>query len=91
MMKFLYVVVILVSVFIGLTFTYMNNQLVELNYLSFHKEVNLSLLLLCTLVVGAFSGYFVSLFSSLKVRRELSKAKKELTKIELKGLESSGL
>ncbi|WP_423906575.1 LapA family protein [Candidatus Spongiihabitans sp.] len=86
MIKLLYVIVIIITVFIGLTFTYMNSQMVELKYLSFRKEINLALLLICTLTLGVFAGFFASLLSSLKVRRNLSKVKKEL-----KNLESSSL
>ena len=82
MTKLLYVLVIVAAVFLGLTFTYMNNQSVELKYLNFQQEVNLSLLLLCTLILGALAGYFVSLLSSLKIRRKLSKANKELKNLE---------
>ena len=78
MIKLLYVVVIIVTIFVGLTFTYMNNQAVEINYLSFHREVSLSLLLLCTLVLGLLAGFFASFLSSFRVRRNLSKAKREL-------------
>jgi uncharacterized integral membrane protein len=56
----------------------MNNQAVEINYLSFHREVSLSLLLLCTLILGLLAGFFASFLSSFKVRRNLSKAKREL-------------
>jgi uncharacterized integral membrane protein len=82
MIKLVYVLVIVITLFLGLTFTYMNNQTVELNYLSYQAEVNLPILLLCTLVTGAFSGYLVSLLSSLKIRRKLSRAKKDIRNLE---------
>ena len=78
MTKFLYVVVIIVTIFVGLTFTYMNNQAVEIHYLSFHREVSLAGLLLCTLVLGLIAGYFASFLSSMKIRRNLSRTRKEL-------------
>ncbi|WP_424946841.1 lipopolysaccharide assembly protein LapA domain-containing protein [Candidatus Spongiihabitans sp.] len=86
MIKLLYVIVIVITVFIGLTFTYMNSQMVELKYLSFRTEINLALLLIGTLILGILAGFFASLLSSLKVRRHLSKVKKEL-----KHLQSSSL
>jgi uncharacterized integral membrane protein len=86
MMKLLYVIVIVLAIFVGLTFTYMNNQMVELKYLSYSKEVNLPLLLICTLLLGVLAGYFASIMSSLKVRRNLSKVKKDL-----KNLKSSSI
>ncbi len=82
MAKLLYVVVIVITVFIGLTFTYMNSQLVELKYLTFQREVSLSALLLGTLGVGIISGFLVSWLSSLKVRRNLSIARKKLKNLQ---------
>ena len=78
MMKFLYATVIVIVVFLGLTFTYMNSQMVEIRYLSFRTEINLVMLLLYTLMLGAVGGFFASVRSSFKIRRNLSKAKKEL-------------
>jgi len=86
MMKLLYVIVIVLAVFVGLTFTYMNNQTVELKYLSFSKEVNLPLLLISTLLLGVLAGYFTSVMSSLKVRRNLSKVKKDLKNLKTSGI-----
>lgn len=82
MTKLLYIIIIIIAVFVGLTFTYMNNQTVELKYLSFSREINLSLLLLSTLIFGVVVGFVASLLSSLKVRRNLSKAKKEIRNLE---------
>lgn len=86
MTKLLYVVVILITVFVGLTFTYMNSQSVELKYLTFERQVSLSYLLLCTLLLGIIAGFLASWLSSLKVRRDLSMARKKL-----KSLQSSAL
>ena len=82
MAKLLYIVVIVITVFIGLTFTYLNSQPVELKYLNFQREVSLSALLLCTLGVGMISGFLVSWLSSLKVRRNLSIARKKLKNLQ---------
>jgi len=78
MKKLIYVVLILAAVFIGLTFTYLNNRVVELSYLSFKIEVHLAVLLVTTFAIGAVVGYIACFLSSFKVRRALSKAKKEL-------------
>ncbi len=82
MMKFLYALVVVITVFLGLTFTYMNNQAVELHYFSGRAVINLPLLLLCTLVLGVFAGFLASIWSSLKVRRNLWRAKKHLKDLE---------
>ena len=76
MTKLIYSLVIVITLFIGLTFAYMNNQTVQLKYLTFESEVSLALLLLCTLVIGIVTGYMVSWVSSLKVRRNLSEDEK---------------
>lgn len=86
MIKFLYVIVIIITVFLGLTFSYMNNQIVEFKYLSFYTEINLTLLLIYTLILGVFAGFCASFLSSLRVRSHLSSVKKEL-----KNLKSSSL
>lgn len=86
MIKLLYVIVIITVLFVGLTFTYMNSQSVEVNYFSLHKETSLAVLLLVTLIIGAVAGFFASMFSSLKVRRNLSKLKRELKNQQLSGL-----
>ncbi len=82
----MYVIVIVLAVFVGLTFTYMNNQTVELKYLSFSREVNLPLLLISTLLLGVLAGYFANILSSYKVRRNLSKAKRDLKNLKTSSL-----
>lgn len=78
MSKFFYILVIFIMAFIGLTFTYLNNQVVEVKYLSFTKQIHLSLLLLITLIVGVVLGYLAHLSSTMKIRRNLSNVRKEL-------------
>ena len=81
MIKALYVVVITIFLLIGLTFSYMNNQTVEVKYFSFHKETSLAVLLLFTLVTGVVAGYVVSVVSSLKSRRKLKRSASELRRM----------
>ncbi len=81
MMKILYVVVITIVLLIGLTFTYMNNQTVEVKYFSFRKETSLAVLLLFTLVAGVVSGYVVSVVSSFKSRRKIRHSASELKRM----------
>ena len=71
MTKILYVVVITLVLFIGLTFAYMNSQTVEIKYLWFHKEISLAVLLLFTLIAGVVAGYVVSVVSALKSARRI--------------------
>lgn len=77
MMKLVYVVVITIVLFVGLTFTYMNSQTVEVKYLTFHKEMSLAALLLFTLVTGVVAGYVISVVSSLKSKRKVKRGVSE--------------
>ncbi len=70
MTKALYVFIITIVLFTGLTFTYMNSETVEVKYFSFHKETSLAVLLLFTLVTGVVAGYVIRLVSSLKSARK---------------------
>ena len=78
MAKLFYILVVFIVTTIGLTFTYMNYQVVEINYFYFSREINLSVLLLITLIFGVVIGYLVHFLSAMKIRRELSNTKKEL-------------
>jgi putative membrane protein len=86
MSKLLYALVITVAVFLGLSFTYMNNQSVQINYLSFSREVNLTVLLLCTLLLGVLLGLSASISSSMKSRRNISRLKRQLKSQESAGI-----
>ena len=85
MSKIYYILVIFIMVFVGLTFSYMNNQIVEVKYLFFTKQIHLSLLLLITLIVGVVLGYLAHLSSTMKIRRNLSSVRKELKSLESVG------
>ena len=70
--------VIVAVLFFGISFYYMNNQVVEINYMSFSGTIALPLLLLLTLCVGMVLGYIAYFSSSMKLRRNLSAARREL-------------
>jgi len=82
MTKLFYVLVVAIVLFFGLTFAYMNGQTVEIRYFSFVRQTNLVLLLLSALVLGVMLGYVVSLFASFKVRRESTRLKRELSRLQ---------
>ena len=86
MSKFVYALVITIAVFVGLSFTYMNNQSVQINYLTFSREVNRTVLLLVTLLIGVLLGLLASISSSLKARRNVSRLKKQLKSQESAGI-----
>ena len=83
MKKLLYVILIVLIVLFGLTFTYKNHQTIELNYyfdLSF--QVELSLLLFITFALGLMVGYLATLLNAFNTRRKLSKAKRDIRALE---------
>ena len=86
MSKFFYSVIILLVLFFGFTFAYMNNQPVVVAYLSYRLETSLALLLLLTLLLGVVCGFAVSLVSSFRVRRELSRARRDLRNLDSKSI-----
>ena len=82
MKKFLYFSLIIVAVFLGLIFTYWNNQLVTLEFPYAKFEVYLPALLIAVFALGLIIGYLLCFVSSIKVRRKLSATKKELKRQE---------
>ena len=86
MSKLIYSIIILLVLFFGFTFAYLNNQPVVVSYLSFRLETSLSLLLLLTLLLGVVCGFTVSLVSSYRVRRDLSRARKELRNLDSRSI-----
>ncbi len=83
MKKLFYALVIFVFVVFGMGFYINNPQTVELKYyLGFQYELPLAVLLLICLGIGVALGYFASLLKSLKLRRNLSHAKREVKNLE---------
>ena len=82
--------VIVTVLFLGVTFYYMNNQVVEIAYMSFSGAIALPLLLLLTLVIGVLLGYLAHFSSSVRLRRDLSGARKELKSVGLANMASKG-
>ncbi|NOX44005.1 MAG: LapA family protein [Gammaproteobacteria bacterium] len=76
--QFFYVVIILVIVLIGLSFALLNSEPVTFNYYVGKVNLELSLILVITLAVGALLGVAASFGIILKSRRDSSKVKKEM-------------
>jgi uncharacterized integral membrane protein len=83
MKKLFYVIFIVVIALIGLTFTYKNHQTIHLQYY-FGVDVNveLTVLLFITFVLGLLAGYLATVFSTVRTRRKLSRARKEIDTLE---------
>ncbi len=60
----------------------MNNRTVTIQYLSATMEMHLSMLILSIFTIGVITGYSVSFLVTLKMRRALSKARKEVRNLE---------
>jgi putative membrane protein len=82
-MKFLlYLLLFIVVVAFGLTFSLKNPQLIELNY---YPDVVISspltVVLLVTLLLGVLIGVLAMSVSKLRKGRELARARKEILKL----------
>jgi uncharacterized membrane protein YciS (DUF1049 family) len=87
MRKLLYVLLISIVMVLGLTFVYKNQQMVTLDYYGsqpwgFSWEVQLSLLIITTFIVGLVVGYLFSTLSNLRLRSKLMSANRKLKKVE---------
>ncbi len=83
MKRIFYTIVIAVTLFVGITFAFKNQQVVELRYY-FGMEWSgpLSLALLTTLALGVAVGYLASLRMVIRMQRQLVQARKEVRQIE---------
>jgi len=82
MKLFLYLLLFIVIVAFGLTFSLKNPQLVELNYyLDISISAPLVVVLLVTLLLGMLIGMLTTLMPQLRKYRELQRAKKEIRKL----------
>ena len=83
MKRIFYTIVIAVTLFVGITFAFKNQQVVELRYY-FGLEWSglLSLALLTTLALGVAVGYLASLRMVIRMQRQLVQARKEVRQIE---------
>ena len=77
MKKLLYVVLVVVVALFGLTFSYKNHQVIEVDYyFGLHFQGQLPLLLFITFALGLLAGYVTALLRGLNARRKWSKAVK---------------
>jgi len=76
--RFFYVVVILLVVALGLSFALLNSEPVTFNYYIGKHDIELSLILVITLIIGALLGVAGSFGVVLKTKRQTFKIKKEM-------------
>jgi putative membrane protein len=83
MKRIFYTIVIAVTLFVGITFAFKNQQAVELRYyFGLEWSGPLSLALLTTLALGVAVGYLASLRMVIRMQRQLVQARKEVRQIE---------
>lgn len=82
MKMFFYLLLFVVIVVFGLTFSLKNPQLVELNYYpNIVVSAPLVVVMLVTLLLGMLIGILTTLLPQLRRHRELQLAKKEIRKL----------
>lgn len=82
MKLFLYLLLFIVIVAFGLTFSLKNPQTIELKYYSdIALTAPLVVVLLVTLLLGMLLGMLTTLMPQLRRKRELQRAKKEIRKL----------
>lgn len=79
MMRFLYLLLLLVIIVFGVSFAVENKDPVTFHYFVGSVEVALAWLLALTLVLGALLGMLASVGVILRLRRELRAQKRRLT------------
>jgi putative membrane protein len=78
-----YAVIAVLAAFVGVTFAFQNQQLVELRYyFGFSWRGPLSLVLLAALAIGVGLGYLAALRTVLRLQRELVRARREIRAVE---------
>lgn len=83
MKRWAYLLLGLVVLFLGLSFTYKNSQVVELSYyFDLHWASPLSLMLLTVFSLGVVFGVLASLRLVIRMQRQLVQARKEIRQIE---------
>lgn len=83
MKRFVYSILVLAIILVGVTFTTKNAQVVELNYyFGIHWVTPLSFMLLTTFTVGIVLGLFVSLAIQARMQRQLLQVRRDNRQLE---------
>lgn len=83
MKRIFYTIVIALTLLVGITFAFKNQQVVALHYyFGWEWSGSLSLALLTTLAIGVAVGYVASLRMVIRMQRQLVQARKEIRQIE---------
>lgn len=83
MKRFMYGVMVIIVILVGVTFTTKNAQMVELNYyFGIHWNTPLSFMLLTTFTIGIAVGVFASLAILARMQRQLLQVRRESRQLE---------
>jgi len=83
MKRFLYGILVVAVLLVGVTFTTKNAQVVELSYyFGIHWMTPLAFMLLTTLTVGIALGLFASLAMLARMQRQLLRARRDTRQLE---------
>jgi putative membrane protein len=90
MKRIISLVLILIVTLITVTFTLLNSQPVKINYYFGSFEIDLLVVIVMTLVIGALLGVMAALGKLLSLKQEMSRKEKKLkvTEKELENLRS---
>lgn len=77
MARLLGLIVILIVLAVGLSFALLNAEPVKINYYINSSELPLSLVVVITLLIGASLAAIAGMFTMLKLKRQISKLRKE--------------
>lgn len=90
MKRIIYLILILVVTLITVTFTLLNSQPVKVNYYFGSYEIDLLIVVVICLVIGAFLGVMAALGKVFSLKQEMSRKDKKIkiTEKELENLRS---
>ncbi len=81
MKKLFYGLLIVAVALFGLTFSYKNDQTIEIAYY-FGIQFQVELLLLLTFSIGLFGGYITMVFNAFTLRRKLFQANRQIRALQ---------
>lgn len=76
MSKLIYTILVLTVILFGIVFAILNADNVQLNYYFGSQQIPLSLVIVLSLMVGAFLGVLASIRLILRSRREIARLRK---------------
>jgi lipopolysaccharide assembly protein A len=83
MKRLFYVIVVVVTLLLGITFAFQNRQEIDITYyFGLQWRGSVSIALLAALTIGVVVGYLASLRMVLRMQRQLVQARKEVRQIE---------